>query len=74
MLDKTGLNGKYDLNLEYAIDKDEAEQGRRLGRSVFSLPVLFNAIQDQFGLKLAPKIGPIEMLVIDDIEKMPNQN
>lgn len=37
-------------------------------------PNLFTAVQEQLGLKLEPKKGPVEQLVIDHIEKTPVEN
>ncbi len=35
---------------------------------------LFGAVQAQLGLKLEPKKGPVELIVIDHIEKTPTEN
>jgi len=37
-------------------------------------PTLANAIQEQLGLKLEPKRGPVDMLVIDHVERTPTEN
>jgi uncharacterized protein (TIGR03435 family) len=37
-------------------------------------PVIFAAIQSQLGLRLEPKKGPVEQIVIDHIEKTPTEN
>jgi uncharacterized protein (TIGR03435 family) len=38
------------------------------------LPDVFGAMQSQLGLKLEPKKGPVEVIVIDNIEKRPTDN
>jgi uncharacterized protein (TIGR03435 family) len=38
------------------------------------LPNLFAAIQSQLGLKLESKKGPVELIVIDHVEKTPTEN
>jgi uncharacterized protein (TIGR03435 family) len=37
-------------------------------------PTIFSAVQEQLGLKLEAKKGPIDLLVIDSIEKTPTEN
>jgi len=59
VLDKTGLDGYYDIVLNYAPDDSQPDAG----------PSLFQALQDQLGLKLEPKKGPVEVLVIDHVER-----
>ena len=60
VVDKTGLNGNWDYNLEYADSGGAA-------------PDLIAAVRDQLGLKMEPKKGPIEILVVDHIDKTPAQ-
>ena len=39
-----------------------------------SNPSLFAAIQEQLGLKLEQRKGPVDLLVIDHLEKVPIEN
>jgi uncharacterized protein (TIGR03435 family) len=62
VLDRTGIKGEFDFKLRYAID-DNPDTG----------PSIFAAIQEQLGLKLEAAKGPVEILVIDKVEK-PSRN
>jgi uncharacterized protein (TIGR03435 family) len=69
VVDKTGLKGKYDFTLHY----HDARLSDRSADDQDPTPPLDMAIQDQLGLKLEPAKGPIQLLVIDHIEK-PSEN
>jgi uncharacterized protein (TIGR03435 family) len=38
------------------------------------VPNIFTAVQDQLGLKLEKKKGPLDLIVIDQAEKTPTEN
>lgn len=38
------------------------------------VPTLFGALQSQLGLKLEPKKGQMELIVVDHVEKVPTEN
>ena len=63
VIDKTGLTGSYDFTLEWA-----PEQG-----SDSPAPSLVTALQEQLGLRLESRKSPMEVLVIDRIER-PSDN
>jgi uncharacterized protein (TIGR03435 family) len=77
VLDKTGLTGRYDFTLKYApeylaLQSSTAAASENQPASSASAPTgitIFTALQDQLGLKLESGKGPIEIIVIDHIEK-----
>ena len=77
IVDKTGLTGKYDFNLEYvggggigaALSLPTAADGQEpIGLS------FVDAIEKQLGLKLTKSTAPFDVLVIDHVEKTPTEN
>jgi uncharacterized protein (TIGR03435 family) len=88
VIDQTGLKGKYDFKLRYdpastpggrggpmmgAMVKDGGPPDRIVAEGD-QPPAIFNALQEQLGLKLEAKKGPVELLVIDHVEKTPTEN
>jgi uncharacterized protein (TIGR03435 family) len=65
VLDRTGLTGRYDFDLEWS--PDETQFGGALGKGTDNptRPDLYGALQQQLGLKLETAKGPVEVLVID---------
>ena len=59
VVDKTGLAGSYDLELEFTPDQSPDTSG----------PSLFTAMHEQLGLKLDAQRAPVEVLVIDRLER-----
>lgn len=71
VVDATGLTEEYQFALYWipqppGADPSMAEDPKG--------PDLFAALQEQMGLKLEPKKGPIEVLVIDHAERVPTEN
>lgn len=64
VIDDTGLTGKYYFSLKYAPENDQADS---------DLPPLATALQD-LGLRLEKRKGPVELLVVDHMEKTPSEN
>ncbi len=67
--DKTGLTSSYDITLQWTPDDTEAFLRGLAQPADESGPSLFTAIQEQLGLRLEAQKGPVEMLVIDRVEK-----
>jgi uncharacterized protein (TIGR03435 family) len=71
VVDKTGLQGNYNITMAWTPDP-EAERtltGDRPPASDGPGPTVFAAIQEQLGLKLTAGKGPVEVIVIDSVEK-----
>jgi uncharacterized protein (TIGR03435 family) len=79
--DKTGLKGNYAFTLRWAEtpasmlkEREERPPGAESASPPdASGPSLFTALQEQLGLKLESQKGPVEVLVIDHVEK-PSEN
>jgi uncharacterized protein (TIGR03435 family) len=83
VVDDTGLAGIYDFTLMWAPDERLSQMFKNAGAenegagnalpSGASGPSVFTAIQEQLGLKLKSKKAPVDVLVIDHVEK-PSEN
>ncbi len=62
VIDKTGLEGKYNFILEFASFAGTPRENE-------TLPTVFTVLQEKLGLKLEPAKGPVEILVIDSVER-----
>lgn len=72
VVDRTGLSGRYDFNLEFA--PDESLWGGMLPRPENSEnPGLFRAVQEQLGLRLRGTKGPVDALIIERVQR-PSEN
>lgn len=85
VLDKTRLTGTYDFSLKWTPDQSSGQMFKGPGASPDSHtpnedappessgPTIFTALQEQLGLKLESQKGPVEVLVVDQVEK-PSEN
>lgn len=62
--DRTGAAGDYEVKLRFA----------REGDTESTLPSIFTAVQEELGVKLESAKVPVEMVVIDHLEKAPTEN
>jgi len=72
VIDRTGLQGRFDFTLTWTPDETQfASFGVRIPTSADpnAPPVLFTAIQEQLGLKFDSVRAPVEVLVIDRVER-----
>ena len=78
--DRTGLTGIYDIDLKWTPEPGQSP----LGLPAFAgqgppppadpnAPTLTTALQEQLGLKLENQRAPVDVLVIDKVEK-PQEN
>ncbi|HZM59513.1 MAG TPA: TIGR03435 family protein [Vicinamibacterales bacterium] len=73
VVERTGLSGAWDFELNYAAEGRGAPGGADAAPADPNAPSLFTAIQEQLGLKLESTKGPVEVLVIDSVER-PTEN
>jgi uncharacterized protein (TIGR03435 family) len=71
VIDKTNLDGLYNLNLIWNSGGSAAAQPADADTASGSS--IFTAVQEQLGLRLESAKGPVSVLVIDHIEK-PTEN
>jgi len=62
--DDTGIKGSYKITLKFANEGD--------GDS--SLPSIFTAVKEQLGLRLERAKVPLDMIVIDHVDREPTEN
>jgi uncharacterized protein (TIGR03435 family) len=83
VVDETGIPGTFDLSFRWAFDRTPSATSPAIANTGIpadtaalpdvSGPSIFDAVQEQLGLKLEAIKGPLEFLVIDHIEK-PSDN
>jgi uncharacterized protein (TIGR03435 family) len=88
IVDMTELTGTYDITLEFAPDP-AVMQAKMAAMGVPPPPpdgvspssadngplaTIFTALPEQLGLRLEARKGPVDLLVIDSVEKTPTEN
>jgi uncharacterized protein (TIGR03435 family) len=68
VIDMTGLEGTYDIRLEFAETKPT------FGAPDPQAPELFTALTEQLGLRLESRRGPVVLLVVDGALRQPTEN
>jgi uncharacterized protein (TIGR03435 family) len=77
VVDMTGLPGYFDLTLDWVPESrkpvDSKGESPLLAESSTG-PAIPEAIQIQLGLKVETRKAPIEILIVDHIERVPTEN
>jgi uncharacterized protein (TIGR03435 family) len=68
IIDRTGLTGRYDFDLKFTPEADLTAMAAARGEPG-ALPSLFVALEEQLGLKLESQRAPVEVVVIDSIQR-----
>jgi uncharacterized protein (TIGR03435 family) len=90
VMDMTGLSGRYDITLDFAIDPSimHAKMAAMGGgppspgtastegaaQDPSGADTMFSALKEQLGLRLEVRKGPVDLLVIDSVQKTPTEN
>jgi uncharacterized protein (TIGR03435 family) len=69
VIDRTGLIGLFNIHLEFAQDNPPSALANRPSSTAPASPSIFTAVQEQLGLRLSGGKGPVEVLVIDHVER-----
>jgi len=67
VVDRTGLTGAFDLSVEWSLAPDPAPSPNSQVED--SRPTFLEALREQLGLTLKSTKGPVDLLVIDHIER-----
>jgi uncharacterized protein (TIGR03435 family) len=72
--DKTGLTAVYDLKLEWTPDDQASVKGDAAASEPAQWPSIFTALQEQLGLRLQTQKTPVEIIVVDRVDREPIEN
>ena len=68
VIDTTGLEGVYDFELRFTRDDQNPASDAE------TAPSLFAALQETLGLRLQTQKVPVEVIVVDHVERVPVEN
>jgi uncharacterized protein (TIGR03435 family) len=66
VVDRTGLSGQFDLSLRFNPDVRQVSVSQS---ELEERPTIFTALREQFGLKLEPATEPVDVIVIDSVQR-----
>jgi len=61
VIDMTGLTGRYNIRLAYKPENSSSDEPG---------PSIFTAVTEQLGLRFEARKGPVEIVIIDSIERV----
>jgi uncharacterized protein (TIGR03435 family) len=70
VIDKTGFSGNFDVAIRW---REETTTATPAARPTDAAPSIFTALEEQLGLKLESSKSPVEVLVIDSVQR-PSEN
>jgi uncharacterized protein (TIGR03435 family) len=76
VVDKSGLAGVFNFAFEYTRE-DQLMRQDSVGTHAANTPTapsIFTALEEKLGLKLQAAKAPVEILIIDHLEKVPTEN
>ena len=69
VVDKTGIDGVYDFEMRWTNDDQNTN-----GKEAETVPTLFVAVEEALGLRLRAEKVPVEIIVVDRVERVPTEN
>ena len=72
VLDVTGLKGNFDFTVNL-VDGDQELKGEADMKLALEQGI-FRLVQEQLGLKLEPRKSVVDLVVVDQAEKVPTEN
>lgn len=73
IVDQTGLSGKFDFDIEFTPETNRASRPAADAQPEAFGPTFLEALKDQLGLKLVKQTAPVQVCVIDHVER-PTEN
>jgi uncharacterized protein (TIGR03435 family) len=74
IMDLTGLSGKYDFTLTFASRRTNELSSTSPDAPADDAPAIFQALQEQLGLKLEARKMPVDLVIVDAGHKIPIEN
>jgi uncharacterized protein (TIGR03435 family) len=74
VIDATGLEGTYALKLSFRMLPRTANDISSIAGDASLGPTIYEALEQQLGLKLKPARRKIDTVVVDHVEKVPTEN